>query len=164
MKLSKILKNRKAMTPLMIGLIVAASVVAVLFIVMAAVIPVMKHELYMQVRANSVRANSTDSIQLRFNVLCDYTDGELWRVEIYQNNELYGFRNVDYELYRNNETTVYVTHFDTDNTQAPPSEVDAGRLVFQDDEQYTIRIYFRPIGSDRTDLYSETVFTFRALD
>ncbi len=64
------------MTPLMIGLIVAASVVVVFFIVMAAVIPSMSHDLSMQIKDRSIKANSTlNDLSLKFNVMCDYAEG-----------------------------------------------------------------------------------------
>ncbi|MFW9922872.1 MAG: hypothetical protein ACFFDW_06235 [Candidatus Thorarchaeota archaeon] len=169
MKLSKILKNRKAMTPLMIGIIVAASVVAVLMVVMAAVVPLMHHEVYMQIREGSVKAASNDSIALKFNVMCDYDEGELWRVEIFKDGQFYGYRNIANLVTpvtpfdKNEEKTITINYFLTQLTQAPPAEIDEGRLVFQDLDEYTIVIYFRPVDDTTSTLSSSLVFTFRKL-
>ncbi|NHJ04115.1 MAG: hypothetical protein EAX90_04785 [Candidatus Heimdallarchaeota archaeon] len=163
MKLSKILKNRKAMTPLMIGLIVAASVIAVLFIVMASVIPVIKQDVFLQIRDGSIKANSTDSISLIFNVMCDYDDGDLWSVEVYKDNQLYGTKNVEESFVRNEERTVNLPYLLAEDG-VPVSEIDSGRLVFQNGDTYVLRIYYHAPGeTESLDIYSETSFVFSPL-
>jgi len=163
MKLSKILKNRKAMTPLMIGLIVAASVIAVLFVVMAAVIPVMKQEVYMQIRIGSIKANSTDSISLVFRVMCDYDDGDLWSIEVYKDSQLYGTKNVEESFVRNEMRTIGLPYLLAEEG-VPIGEISSGRLVFQNGESYVLRIYFRTAGDTETiDLYSELAFVFSSI-
>ena len=147
----------------MIGIIVAASVIAVVFIVMAAVIPVIKQDVQMQIRPDSVFANSTDSTSIRFSVMCDYNDGDLWRVEAFKNDQLYGYKNVNFTFDRNQEKIINIEYL-LANTIVPSQEVNGSNLVFQDGDTYTLRIYFRNMGdTDTIDWYTEQDFVFEAM-
>ena len=147
----------------MIGIIVAASVIAVIFVVMAAVIPVIKQDVAMSIRPDSVMANSTDSTSIRFNIMCDYNDGDLWRVEAFKNGDLYGYKNVNFTFVRNEEKTINIEYL-LANTIVPSGEVNDSKLVFQDGETYTLRIYFRNVGdTDTLDLFDELEFVFEEM-
>ena len=149
------------MTPLMIGIIVAASVVAVLFVVMAAVVPTFNREVNMQVRPRSVKGNSTaDDFALKFNVMCDYAAGEVWRVEIFKGGEQIGYVNTPTEdpFEKYEERTMIVNSFTYVGTNS--SDVQAGKVLFLNGEEYIIRILFRPVDSDITTLYSDYTFIY----
>ncbi|MBD3191426.1 MAG: hypothetical protein GF308_12330 [Candidatus Heimdallarchaeota archaeon] len=162
MKLAKILKNKKAMTPIMIGIIVAASVVAVIFIVMAAVIPFIKHDVEMYVAPRTIMANSSDNTALRFDVTCDYAPGVLYKIEILQDQTVYGVvDNLDLSL-ENREVREIGTTFDA-TANAPAGEVSGGLLVFQNGEAYTMKLYYRsPDGSSEGT--STSTWTYAAFE
>lgn len=167
MKLSKIIKNRKAMTPLMIGIIVAASVLAVFFIVMAATIPLYGRDLDMTIKANTIRGNETDYIQLSFRIINDYEVGILKKVEIYRDSIVYGdnallaYRNdTSYELtfYKSQEKTVSYNF--TVNSLFPPLPPEAnvgGLFKFAPFLEYTLRIYFE---NEDGSIVGQKDFTF----
>ncbi len=150
------------MTPLMIGLIVAASVVVVFFIVMAVVIPSMSHELSMQIKDRSIKGNSTiNDLALKFNVMCDYAEGEVWRAEIHKNGELYGYFSLADEgpFEKSDQRTIIVAYFLAE-TGINATEVDGGRLVFQEGHDYVLRVFYRPIDSEILDTYCELAFAY----
>ncbi len=162
MKISRIIKNRKAMTPLMIGLIVAASVIAVLFIVLAAVVPSMSHDLSMQIKDRSIKGNTTiNDLSLKFTVMCDYADGEVWRAEIHKNGALYGYFSLaDETPFEKNEQRLVVVAYFLAETGINQTEVDGGRLVFQNGHDYVLRVFYRPIDSEVLNTYTELGFTY----
>ena len=156
MKISSIIKNRKAMTPLMIGIIVAASVLAVFFIVMVATIPLYGQDLNMTVKDNTIRGNITDNIHLSFRIICDYEEGILKEVVIFKDTGQPALTPVA----SNNETPltfhksqeIIVTYnFSVDvlYTPLPPEgESPDGLFIFARFFEYTLRIYFEdPTGS-----------------
>lgn len=152
MKLSKIIKNRKAMTPLMIGIIVAASVLAVFFIVMTATIPLYGRDLNMTIKNNTIRGNITSDIQLSFRIICDYDIGILKKVEIYRDSIVYGdmallaYRNgTDYEMTFTKSQEITVTYNFTVNPLFPPLPPEAnvgGLFKFGQFLEYTLRIHY----------------------
>ena len=149
------------MTPLMIGIIVAASVVAVFFVVMAAVVPFMQHDINMQIRDRSIKGNSTtEDFALKFNIMCDYQPGEVWRVEVFKDGELIGYANTpaEEEFDKNEERTVVVSAFTFTGTNS--SDEDGGRVKFIEGEQYVLRVYYRELNSDATDIYTELGFGY----
>ena len=156
MKLSSILKNRKAMTPLMIGIIVAASVLAVFFVVMAATIPFYRQELDMSIKDGSIKGNITDNIYLSFRIICDYDVGILKEVVIFKdtgqpvltpvaaNNE------TPITFYKSQEMTVtYNFTLDILYSPFPPEgENPDGLFIFGRYLEYTLRIIYEDqIGS-----------------
>jgi hypothetical protein len=156
MKLSSIIKNRKAMTPLMIGIIIAASVLAVFFVVMTATIPLYGRELDMTVKENTFRGNVTSNIQLSFRIICDYDIGILKKVMIFKdtgqpaltpvaaNNE------TPLTFHKSQEITItYNFTVDVLYTPLPPEgENPDGLFIFARSFEYTLRIYFEnPTGS-----------------
>ncbi|MHA1213526.1 MAG: hypothetical protein ACTSSH_13840 [Candidatus Heimdallarchaeota archaeon] len=163
MNLKRILKRRKALTPLMIGIIVAASVVAVLFIVLAATVPYINHNVAMSVQLISIRGNNTDE-ELIFRVNCDYDNGTLTKIEIYKNNELYGEK-LDFNVEFGPRGTKYlgVKGFDAKTGTVPPAQVNAttDHLIFVHDDVYTIRIYFENLDGSY-QAYSEMEFAFNS--
>ncbi|NHJ33020.1 MAG: hypothetical protein FK732_09160 [Asgard group archaeon] len=169
MKLSSIIKNRKAMTPLMIGIIVAASVLAVFFIVMAATIPLFGRDLNMTLAENSIHGNITDNVHLSFKIICDYEAGSLTKVEIYRNVTMFGdftlvAYNNDSEIsFLKNQGHVVTYNFTVDvlYTPLPPEgETAEGLLIFGLHIQYTLRIYYEN-DSGTIDEYKDFVFTFQ---
>ncbi|HUT80906.1 MAG TPA: hypothetical protein VMZ29_06865 [Candidatus Bathyarchaeia archaeon] len=145
MNIKKILKNRKAMTPLMIGIIVAASLLAVVFIVLAATVPYMNKEVSMSVQVSSIRGNVTRE-QLKFRIICDYDDGFLTDVEIYNDqNVKYGARN-DLDMNFTARTQQYIgfKYFEPNFGVTPPGDVNAtsNHLLFVVNNVYTLRIYY----------------------
>ncbi len=158
------------MTPLMIGLIVAASVVAVFFVIMAAVVPSMSQNINMQIREELIIGNSTsDHFSLDFDIMCDYEAGEVWRAEIYKNSStqnaftLYGYTSLTDEVSfkRNEERTIKVLYF-TAEAGVDPTEVDGVRLIFQVGDEYVLRVYYRPLDKpEETSLFTEATFEFK---
>lgn len=150
------------MTPLMIGLIVAASVVAVLFVVMAAVIPSMSHDLSMQIKDRSIRGNTTSNdFSLKFTVMCDYADGEVWRAEIHKNGALYGYFSLaDENTFEKNEQRLVIVSYFLAESGINETEVDGGKLVFQDGHEYVLKVYYRPIESEILDIFCELAFAY----
>ena len=148
MKLPKILKNRKAMTPLMIGIIVAASIVAVLFIVMAAVIPAISPKVELNVKPSSVMSNSTT--HLSFQVICDFDHGNLTKIELYKDQTLYSEVLVMYGFNVRDTKTIDVNGF-TAASGVPASEISLeGFVIFQVNQTYTLRLYYQNIaGGDQ---------------
>jgi len=148
MKLSKIIKNRKAITPLMIGIIVAASVLAVFVVVMAATIPLYSRELDMSIKDNSIRGNSTHLTQLSFRIICDYDTGILKNVEILKDEgELtltpVAYSNVTKSFFKSQEITVkYNFTKDDEYTVLPPEGVTGDYFIFARYFEYVIRIHF----------------------
>lgn len=161
MKLSKLLKNRKAMTPLMIGIIVAASVIAVVFIVMAAVIPAMRYDVSMQIRPGTIKPYLSFDKGLEFFVMCDYADGEVWKVDILKGDDLWGSRTliIQVEIARNAQTKVQITSFQA-TANVPLDQQADGSLLFVSGQEYIIRVYFRPIDSTIETMFSDTTYTY----
>lgn len=160
MYLRKILKNRKAMTPIMIGIIVAASVLAVFFIVMAVTIPYMKNDVNMEFIEGSIRGNATDDEALIFKVVCDFDNGTITNFRIYRNSVLYGSKNQT-EVFEPRETRfIHIRYFDVNFGVTPPGETqNTTHLLFVDDAEYTIRMYYEDSnGIERP--YTEAVFTY----
>jgi hypothetical protein len=142
MKLSKILKRRKAMTPVMIGIIVAASVLAIFFIVMAATIPLMRSEVHMEVFEETIRGNDTWAKSLNFLIVCDYDGGVLDKVEIYKGGEKWGERNLDLAFNKSETRFVGVSTFAPTTAAQLAGEVNATDLMFMDGVAYVLRIYY----------------------
>lgn len=144
MKLGKILKKRKAMTPLMIGIIVAASVIAVIFIILAATVPIMSKEVHMGAVPTSIRGNSTNGEKLIFYVVCDYDDGILIKVGIEKNGVLYGEANVNLAFEKSEQRNIEIDLFDATSAAQTAGEYNAtnNALVFQQSEQYTLILTF----------------------
>ncbi len=153
MKLSRIIKNRKAMTPLMIGVIVAASVVAVFFVIMVATVPLYKKEVYVSVREGSIQANSTDNKALSFKVICDYDDGYLKRIEIVRGNEQIGYRVVNYLLTKNVEKYITLEYLYANVGVTPADQIEEGtnHLLFINDDTYKLRIFYEDVNGNRFD-------------
>ena len=159
MKLSKIIKNRKAMTPVMIGVIVAASVIAVLFIVMAAVIPVIKSDVDIFVNPVSIKSNSTTDQSLRFKVTCDHQDGTIYKVEIYKGETMYAAADTDEPILNREVKEITIPGF-VATEYAPASEIGSGGyLVFQHDAEYKMIIYFEDSDGSYQST-SSTTWTF----
>lgn len=153
MKLSSILKNRKAMTPLMIGLIVAASVLSVFFIIMAATIPLYRQDLNMTIKDNSIRGNTTDYVHLSFRIICDYDIGILKEITIIRDDAVYGentpfaLRNgSDYWMTFHKSQEITVTFNFTSNPLydplPPEGKTGEGLFIFAPFFEYTLRIYY----------------------
>ena len=129
----------------MIGIIVSASVVAVVFIIMAAVIPTFKHDVIMMIRANTIRANATGDMSLKFRVTGDFEEGIVYKAEVYKGNTtdlLYGSATLD-ENIKPRETRELVVVGFTATGSVPSSETNGPYLVFQDLAWYTLKIYYR---------------------
>ena len=153
MKLSRILKNRKAMTPLMIGIIVAASVLAVFFVVMAATIPLYRQDMNMTIKDNSIRGNTTDYVQLSFRIICDYDVGILKEVTIIRDDIIYGvdtpfaYRNgSDYWMtFQKSQELTVTFNFTSDplyDPLPPEGKTPEGLFIFAPFFEYTLRIYY----------------------
>jgi hypothetical protein len=169
--LTKILKKRKAMTPLMIGLIVAASVIAVVFIVMAAVIPTIDNNLVMHIRDDSVRAvsNETIDVALRLRMICDYQDGMIYKAEVYNTNtsELYGTYALNRTLARQTESEVIIPYFN-----ASAAAITAGHFVneanytnvlkFMNGAEYQLKIFYRSMDS-KVDTFDIETFVYEEI-
>lgn len=155
MKLSRILKNRKAMTPLMIGIIVAASIIAVIFIVMAAVIPAIPRKVEMNIRTDTIKANATGDQSLKFRVICDYSDGKLIKAEVYKGETLYGEAIIDEVFEEKEEKEIIIGAFIA-TASVPFLEKSGQNLVFQDGEEYTLTIYYESIDGKHTGDVSQT--------
>ena len=165
MKLGKILKKRKAMTPLMIGIIVAASVIAVLFIVLAATIPVMHKEVHMGAVPSSIRGNSTNGEKLIFYLVCDYDDGILVKVEIEKNGVLYGEADLNMAFEKNDYENIEIAKFEATAAAVAAGEYNltSNALVLQQDDQYTLILTFTNLDHvvQPTDSF---LFTFKLPD
>ncbi|NHK31707.1 MAG: hypothetical protein FK730_10170 [Asgard group archaeon] len=165
MKLGKILKNRKAMTPLMIGIIVAASVIAVLFIIMAATIPLMNKDVHIGVIPVSIRGNSTNGEKLIFFIVCDYDDGYLVKLEIEKNGQLYGDIELNMLLEKEEQRNMQIDAFDATTAAQLAGEYNAtnNALVFQQNADYTLIVHYTNINGDlqQTDSFE---FTFKLPD
>ncbi|MBN1329008.1 MAG: hypothetical protein JXA54_06000 [Candidatus Heimdallarchaeota archaeon] len=144
MNIKKILKNRKAMTPLMIGIIVAASLLAVIFIVLATTIPYVHNDVSMSVQLSSIRGNVTCE-QLKFRIIVDYDDGYLTDVEIFNDqNVKYGKRN-DLGMNFTARTQKYIGFRYFEPIFGIPSEnvnATSNHLLFIVGNTYTLRIYY----------------------
>ncbi|NHJ46208.1 MAG: hypothetical protein FK733_00335 [Asgard group archaeon] len=142
MKLSKILKNRKAMTPVMIGVIIAASVLAVFFVVMAATVPLMRSEVQMHVFDATIKGNDTWAKSLKFLIVCDNDGGVLDKVEIYKGGTLWGDRNLNIEFTKSETKFLGIDTFNPSSAAQAALEVNATDLLFLEDVTYTLRIYY----------------------
>jgi hypothetical protein len=149
MKLSKIIKNKKAITPLMIGIIVAASVLAVFVVVMAATIPLYTRDLEMSVKANSIRGNSTDLTQLNFRIICDYDVGILTDVEILKDEGeplltyVAHYNGSNMEFFKSQELPMSLNFTKELGYNAlPPEGTDGGYFIFGRYFEYVLRITY----------------------
>jgi len=143
----KILKNRKAMTPLMIGIIVAASVIAVIFVVMAGVITVLPHDISMTLRNSTVKGVNQQHKKLTFQIQCENEDGVITGVNIAKNGELYGHDTASYFIdYRTTEIII-IDFFIADDAAKIAEEVDLGGtlLVFVPDDTYVITVFYKNV-------------------
>jgi hypothetical protein len=165
MKLGKILKKRKAMTPLMIGIIVAASVIAVLFIIMAATIPLMHKDVHIGIVPTSIRGNSTNGEKLSFFIVCDYDDGIVTKLEIEKNGVKYGEVDMDLTMVKKEYRQIEVEVFEATAAAISAGEYNAtnGALVFQQNDDYSIVVHFTNLAGDPqpTDSF---LFTFKLPD
>jgi len=159
MNLKRILKNRKAMTPLMIGIIVAASVIAVIFIIFAGVVPQFKKEVHMMVQPLSIRGNSTDRESLIFRATCDYAPGKIIKVEIYKEvlgeQTLYGERDVLFSFQKNEVQYLQVRFF---YARGGAPVQNSTHLLFSLNEDYTLKITYTDISgiNEYTMMYDFT--------
>ena len=87
----------------MIGIIVAASVIAAFFVIMAATVPLYKRDVVIVVRDNSIQANSTDNKALSFRTICDYDDGYIKKIDIIRGSSRIAYRDVDIYMTKNSE-------------------------------------------------------------
>ena len=142
MKLNKILKNRKAMTPIMIGIIVAASVLAIFFVVMAATVPLMKSEVQMEVFTSTIKGNDTWAKSLKFLIVCDYDDGVLDKLEIYKGGLIWGYENVDVLFTKSETKHLGISAFAASSAAISAGEVNATDLMFIEGATYTLRIFY----------------------
>lgn len=167
MKFSSILKNRKAMTPLMIGIIVAASVLAVFFVVMAATIPLYRREIDMSIRDNSIKGNTTDYIHLSFRIICDFDVAILKEVVIFKDTgqpaltPIAANNETPITFHRSQEIIVtYNFTLDVLYTPLPPEGVSPDDLfIFGHHFEYTLRIIFEDQTGSFTN-YKDYLFVF----
>ncbi|NHJ85422.1 MAG: hypothetical protein FK734_08155 [Asgard group archaeon] len=163
MKLARIIKNKKALTPLMIGIIVTASVVAVLFIVLAATMPFyVQRDVEMHLRENYIIVNQTDSVSLTFKVISDYQGGVIEKFEIYKNGieptDLYGTFVNSTELFKNEER-LFTVIFDATANAGGLDKDESNHLVFIKGNVYTLKITYSDIDYTFTK-YLEHSFTY----
>jgi hypothetical protein len=146
MMIKKIIKNRKAMTPLMIGIIVAASVLAAFFIIMAATIPLMQKDTEMVVYTESIKGNDTESLTLKFQVISDYNYGTLDSVEVFRkigdDLVLYGDRSIGVDFNKSQVQLIGVAHLAPTQAAQDAGETNGTSLQFVTDGQYYLRLYF----------------------
>ena len=164
MNLRKILKNRKAMTPVMIGIIVVASVISVLFLVLAITIPYTNKDVHMQINLNSIRGNTTDQESLIFKIVCDFDNGTVTKFEIYQDSVLFGDKNQT-EVFSPRETRyIQIRYFDANLGVVPSGQIQNGtHLKFLDGFTYTLRIYYQDLDGIAKP-YSEIEFDYNDYD
>ena len=164
MKLSSIIKNRKAMTPLMIGIIVAASLLSTFLMLMTITIPLSGRDLDMSIKEAAIRGNTTDNIQLSFRVICDYDKGILKEVEILRTigdtDTIMGYR-YDNEITFQKSEEFSVTYNFTANpniTILPPEGVSPDDLfIFGNNFEYILRIRFE---DETGEITGEKDYTF----
>ena len=154
----------------MIGIIVAASVLAVFFVVMATTIPLYHRDLNMTIKDNSIRGNTTDYIQLSFRIICDYDVGILKEVTILRDSAVYGdktpmaFRNGSaYWITFQKSQELTVTYNFTASELFPPlppeGETAEGLFIFGPSFEYTLRIYYEgQTGGVQTEKSFEFIF------
>jgi hypothetical protein len=147
MKLIKALKNRKGMTPLMIGIIVAASVIAVIFVVMAAVITVLPHDITMTLRDSTIKGVNTQHLKLEFQIQCENEDGVINKIEIYHDGLLYGHTDDSYFVdYRTTEE-INIDFFIADEDTPIGEITDIIKLLFVPDQSYVLTVYYQNIDA-----------------
>ena len=134
------------MTPLMIGIIVAASVIAVIFVVMAAVITVLPHDITMTLRDSTIKGVNTQHLKLEFQIQCENEDGVINKIEIYHNGLLYGHTDDSHFIdYRTTEE-INIDFFFAD-VDTPAGEVDDFKLLFVPDQSYVLTVYYQNIDA-----------------
>ena len=127
----------------MIGIIVAASVIAVIFVVMAGVITVLPHDVTMTIRDGSVKGVNAQHLRLKFQVQCENENGTIYRIEITYNGLDYGYKNADIDIgYRSTEL-IEADYFDGQSAAIDAGAVDgSNRLLFVPDQTYVLIIFF----------------------
>lgn len=141
------------MTPLMIGIIVAASVIAVIFVVMAAVITVLPHDITMTLRAGTIKGVNANHLKLEFQIQCENEDGVINEIEIYHDGLLYGHIDESYFIdYRTTEE-INIDFFFAD-VDAPALEVTLGKLLFVPDQSYVLSVSYQNIDASNTGIVS----------
>jgi len=135
------------MTPLMIGIIVAASVISVIFIIFAAVMPQFQKEVHFMIQPQSIRGNSTDQESLIFRATCDYAPGKIIKVEIYKDvsGELvrYGEREVLFSFEKNEVQYLQVRYF---YARGGAPVQNSTHLLFTINDPYVLTITYTDIG------------------
>jgi hypothetical protein len=167
MNLKRILRNRKAMTPLMIGIIIASSVIAVTLIVFTATVQYFPKETQLFVNEQSIRGNSTDSESLIFKVTCDYAPATITNVLIRHDDTFnpgtftdYGTRAVIIPLDAREVLFTEIRYF----TAVGGAPVQNGtHLLFEDGDEYELIITYE--NADGVEFVMDTIlFTYNALD
>ena len=167
MNLYNLIKRRKGITPLMIGIIVAASVISLVFIVMVAVIPIMNYNLELNIRSGSIRDLSTSNDKgLRMNIFADYDAGQLYEVRILKNVDGtyldYAYRDdITINFQEREEITVELSFFIavSSNVEDPGTEIDNFNLVFISGSAYAVILKYRSLDFDYYDT-NTVYFTF----
>jgi len=164
MKFMKNLKVKKAMTPLMIGIIIAAAVLTILFIVLTATIPLMRHDVSITIPVNTIKGNETNRETLQFSIVCDYADGRLTKIQIYKEVDStlkrYGEKVVDLLLQERNVTKYTVAYFEADPFNVPSEQINGTHLLFIVDDPYILKITYENISG--VEKVSENIeFYFR---
>ncbi|MHA1442024.1 MAG: hypothetical protein ACTSPK_09205 [Candidatus Heimdallarchaeota archaeon] len=144
MKLTrKILKNRKAMTPLMIGIIVAASVIAVIFVVMAGVITVLPHDIDMTLRDGSIKGVNTQHKKLEFQIQCENEDGIITSVNITKDGTPWGHTSVSVLVDYRTTGFIEIDFFSAHQNAITAGENDGTTMVFVPDDTYVLVVEFK---------------------
>ncbi len=131
----------------MIGIIVAASVIAVIFVVMAGVITVLPHDITMTLRDGSIKGVNTQHKKLVFQIQCENEDGIITSVNITKNSLSYGHTFdsffVDYRTTGNIEIAFFIAN--TAHVSGAELDLDGTTMLFVPGDTYVLIVEFKNI-------------------
>ena len=142
------------MTPLMIGIIVAASVIAVIFVVMAGVITVLPHDIAMTLRDGSIEGVDSNHKKLEFQIQCENEDGIITSVNITKGGLIWGHSSESVSIeYRTTETIV-IDLFAASTACIAALENDGITMVFEPGDTYVLVVEYKNIELNRGGIVS----------
>lgn len=159
--LVRIFKKKKALTRISLGVIIGASVIALILIIMAAVVPFFSRDVSMFIRKDDIDPISGDNqMGLEFRVTCDYAAGHLYTIEIYKDDTLYGVNEaISMDFNKSQEREVVIESF-TATGAVPSEQVNGSVLLFQYSEEYTLTLWYEESDGSPTELQYSRSFVF----
>jgi len=127
----------------MIGIIVAASVIAVIFVVMAGVITVLPHDIDMTLRDGSIKGINSNHKKLEFQIQCENENGIITSVNITKDGSAWGHTSISVLVNYRTTGFIEIDFFSAHQNAITAGENDGSTMVFVPDDTYVLIVEFK---------------------